>query len=90
MLESLADMHPPLYYNWVKCLASVGIQLGGPFATLAWPRLASIVPGMITCALGWWIARRYWGPRPAPWTLCASAVAPTLTVSLPLPFYLGG
>lgn len=74
-----ADMHPPMYYDWVKCFAEVGSRLGGPFATLAWLRLASLVPGMATCILGWWMARRYWGRRLALWTMGAIAVAPALT-----------
>lgn len=74
-----ADMHPPLYYDWVKFMAMIGNALGGPFATLAWLRLASVGPGMIVCALGWLIARRYWGRRQALWTLAAFAAAPAMT-----------
>lgn len=74
-----ADMHPPLYYDWVKVMAMIGSGLGGPFQTLAWLRLASVGPGLIVCALGWLIARRHWGRGAALWTLAAFAVAPTLT-----------
>lgn len=74
-----ADMHPPLYYDWVKIMAMIGSRLGGPFVTLTWLRLASVAPGMVTCLLGWWVARRHWGLGAALWTLAAFAVAPALT-----------
>jgi len=73
------DAHPPLYYYWVKCFAAAGLRLGGPFATLAWLRQASILPGVLTCLLAWWVARRFWGRGAALWTLALFAVSPALT-----------
>lgn len=71
--------HPPLYYWWVKCFAALGRRLGGPFATLAWLRLASILPGVGACLLGWAAARWRWGRRPALWALALLALSPALT-----------
>lgn len=73
------DTHPPLFYFWTKCFAYAGCRLGGVFATLAWLRLASIIPGVVTCWLAWRLSRRAWGARCGLWTLAFFALSPALT-----------
>ncbi|MCH8333905.1 glycosyltransferase family 39 protein, partial [Candidatus Sumerlaeota bacterium] len=72
------DVHPPLYYFVVHLLMAIGDRLGGLLTSLTWLRMASIVPGLLTCWIAWWAARRCWGPRSASLVLILFAFSPAL------------
>lgn len=72
------DVHPPLYYFLVHDLMRIGGWLGGAFQTLAWLRWASLAPGILTCLLAWWGARRLWGRSASLVVLLLFALSPGL------------
>ncbi len=74
-----ADVHPPVYYWWLHLFVVSGRWLGGPFESLAWLRLASVIPGWLACLAGWRIGRRWWGELGGLAVLALLAVAPALT-----------
>jgi uncharacterized membrane protein len=72
------EFNPPLYYDLIHVMMNIGRSMGGPLQSLAYLRLASVIPGAAACWIGWRAARCCWGCGPALWTLLLLAISPGL------------
>lgn len=72
------DAHPPLYYFVIRAMMDIADDIAGVFESLAWLRMASVVPGLLLIAAAWPVVRRSWGERAAGWVAVFFSVSPVL------------